>query len=64
MYGNFNMGAGFAIYLPARQVKRAQKIIRQHKLASWEAGRIEAGPKQVVIKPKNITFSEATLAVR
>lgn len=56
MYGTFNMGAGFAIYLPKDQVEKAQQIISDHSLKSWNAGRVEEGEKQVVIKPKNINF--------
>lgn len=72
MYGNFNMGAGFAIYLPADQVQKAQSIAQKHNLKSWNAGTVNTGPKQVVIKPKNtspersrrITFKVETLGVR
>lgn len=64
MYGNFNMGAGFAIYLPAKQVEKAQEIAKQHNLKSWNAGIVQAGPKQVIIKPKNITFADKTLDLR
>lgn len=64
MYGNFNMGAGFAIYLPANQVEKAQGIAAKNNLKSWNAGAIHEGPKQVVIKPENITFEAETLGVR
>lgn len=65
MYGNFNMGAGFALYIPEQFVNLAQQIIREkHHLNSWQAGVVEKGPKQVVIKPKNITYKGDTLGVR
>lgn len=64
MYGNFNMGAGFAIYLPADQVDKAQKIAEKHNLKSWNAGVVQEGTKQVIIKPKNITFGSETLGIR
>lgn len=64
MYGNFNMGAGFAIFLPEDQVKKAQEIINDHNLKSWKAGWLEKGEKQVIIKPKNITFKGESLGVR
>lgn len=64
MYGNYNMGAGYAIYLPANQAKRAQSIASECGLKAWIAGTVEAGPKQVVIKPKDIIFSADTLEVR
>lgn len=64
MYGNFNMGAGFAIYLPADQVEKAQSIITKYQLKSWDAGIVQDGPKQVVIEQKNITFGSETLGIR
>lgn len=64
MYGNFNMGAGFAIYLPADQAQNAIDIAAQHNLKAWIAGRVETGPKKVVIEPLDITFAEDELAVR
>lgn len=64
MYGNFNMGAGFAIYLPANQTEKAQEILTKNNLKSWKAGEVQSGPKQVVIKPKNITFTAKTLDLR
>ncbi len=64
MYGNFNMGAGFAIYVPADQAQQVVDLAAKQNLKAWLAGRVEAGPKQVVIKPKDITFGGDTLAVR
>lgn len=64
MYGNFNMGAGFAIYLPTSQVEKAQSIATKNNLKSWKAGTVEDGEKQVIIEPKNITFKKDSLGVR
>lgn len=64
MYGNFNMGAGFAIYLPSNQVEKAQEIAENLKFKSWAAGSIQEGPKQIIIKEKNITFKAESLSVR
>lgn len=65
MYGNFNMGAGFAIFIPEKDVELAQKIAREkHKLNSDNVGYVENGPRQVVIKPKGITFKGSSLGVR
>lgn len=64
MYGNFNMGSGYAIYLPADQVGNAQSIISKHNLKSWNAGVINKGPRQIIIKPKNITFAPESLNLR
>ncbi len=64
MYGNFNMGAGFAIYLPADQVTKTREIAQKQGLKSWHAGVVQNGPKQVIIQPKKIIFTADTLGVR
>lgn len=64
MYGNFNMGAGFAVYLPSEQAEQVVSAAQAQGLQAWVAGRVEAGPKQVVIEPNNITFAGDTLEVR
>ncbi len=64
MYGNYNMGAGYAIYLPASDATKAQKIAKELGLKSWLAGKVVEGARQVIIKPKNITFKGESLEVR
>ena len=64
MYGNFNMGAGFAVYLPPIQVEKAQEIAQKNNLKSWNTGVIQNGPKQVIIKDKNVIFGAISLGVR
>lgn len=64
MYGNFNMGAGFAIYLPQTQAEAVVSIAQAQGLQAWVAGNVAAGPKQVIIEPKAITFAADTLEVR
>lgn len=64
MYGNFNVGAGFAIYLPADQAQQVIDLAAKQGLKAWTAGTVQAGPKQVVIEPKNITFASESLEVR
>ena len=64
MYGNFNMGAGFALFVPPAEAKQIVRIAASVGLKAIIAGRVESGPKQVIIKPKNITFSAKTLEVR
>ncbi len=68
MYGNFNMGAGFALYVPARDVKKVLRVAREtagFEYAVTHAGYIEKSKvKKVVIRPENLEFSAETLAVR
>lgn len=64
MYGNFNMGAGFAIFLPFNQIEKAQNIAEKHNLKTWSAGVVQAGSKKIIIQPKNITFESDSLNLR
>ena len=64
MYGNFNMGAGFAIFVPQKDVMTVLGSAKKVGLKAWEAGQVEKGPKKVVIEPKNIVFEGDSLGVR
>jgi phosphoribosylformylglycinamidine cyclo-ligase len=64
MYGNFNMGAGYAVYMPADQAQQVVDIAAGLSLKAWIAGRVEKGSKQVVIEPREITFAADSLEVR
>jgi phosphoribosylformylglycinamidine cyclo-ligase len=64
-YGNFNMGAGFAIYVPAKEVPAVLEIAQTFPFKGISAGHIEQSDrKKVVITPKGVEFSGETLAVR
>lgn len=64
MYGNFNMGAGFAIYVPSSDAQKVVDVAAAAGFTAHIAGRVEDGPKQVSIIPKNIVFAGDTLEVR
>ena len=64
MYGNYNMGAGYAVYVPAEQAQSVVDVAAEQGLKAWVAGRVEQGSKQVVIEPKNIAFAGDSLEVR
>jgi phosphoribosylformylglycinamidine cyclo-ligase len=64
MYGTFNMGAGYAVYLPQAQATTVCEIAADHGLEAWHAGTVEVGPKQVIIEPLDLVFNAASLAVR
>ncbi len=59
-FGNLNMGAGFALFVPPEDVEHALRCCKR----AFVAGHIENGFKKVVIDPKNIEFDGSTLAVR
>ena len=64
MYGNFNMGAGFAIFLEEKYIEEAQKIAKKLKFKSWSAGYVEKGERQVIIVPKKLVYKGETLDLR
>lgn len=64
MYGNFNMGAGYAIYVPQEHAENVVEIAKKCGLHAQVAGQVTAGPKQVVIEPLGVTFAGDTLEVR
>ncbi len=63
-YGNLNMGAGFALYVPAGNVSKVILLAKELGQRAFLAGQVEAGEKQVVIRPKGLTYKADTLAVR
>ena len=63
-YGNINMGAGFAIFVPAREVSQVLNIAKKLEIKAYNSGVVESGEKQVIIKPKNIIFEKEALQVR
>jgi phosphoribosylformylglycinamidine cyclo-ligase len=64
MYGNFNMGAGFAIFANTKDAEKIVSIAEKNNLKAWKAGVVETGERQVVIKSKNIIFKGESLQVR
>ena len=64
-YGNFNMGAGFAIYVPESDVATVVDIAKGFPFAALHAGHVESSAtKRVVITPKGLEYSADTLGVR
>lgn len=63
-YGNFNMGAGFALYLPDAQVDKVVSIAKGLDLRAFKAGHVADGEKKVVIEPKNLVFKAESLDLR
>lgn len=64
MYGNFNMGAGFAIFVAPSDAQAIVDHAKKHNLQAIIAGTVETGERKVHIEPKNITFHSDTLEVR
>lgn len=63
-YATYNMGQDYVIFLPKKDVKKAQSIITKNKFESLDAGFVKKGPRQVIIKPKSLVFKSETLNLR
>ncbi|MFN6996927.1 MAG: AIR synthase-related protein [Aquincola tertiaricarbonis] len=63
-YSTLNMGAGFAIFVNAADADRVVQIAQAQGVPALVAGRVEAGPKQLLIEPLNITFGNDDLQLR
>lgn len=64
MYGNFNMGVGFALFVEAPQAEAVISLAKENGLKAIRGGTVKRGEKQVIIRPKNLTFTADTLEVR
>jgi len=63
-YGTFNMGAGFALFVAADEAERCVEVARQAGVEAWRAGRVEAGPKQLLIEPLGLEYGDDALKLR
>jgi phosphoribosylformylglycinamidine cyclo-ligase len=63
-YGTLNMGAGFALYLAAGDAARAVEIASGLGIPALVAGRVEAGPRRVLIEPLGVEFAGDELQLR
>jgi len=63
-YATLNMGAGFALFVGADDAERAAAVSRDHGVPAWVAGKVEAGPKRLVIEPLGITWEGDALQLR
>jgi phosphoribosylformylglycinamidine cyclo-ligase len=63
-YGTLNMGAGFALFVAAENAARTVEVARSCGIAAWDAGRVEAGAKELHIEPLGVRFSGESLQLR
>jgi len=65
MYGNFNMGAGFAIFVAEKDAEKVVGLATALGMESLIAGLVYSGDeKKVVILQKNLTYYGSSLGVR
>lgn len=63
-YGTLNMGAGFALFVPADDAERTVAVARRAGVQAWVAGNVQAGPKQLLIDPLGLRFGGDELSLR
>jgi len=63
-YSTFNMGGGYAVYIPKEEINETIKIAKKHKIRAFDVGTVEDGQKQVIIEPLNITYTSGSLHIR
>lgn len=64
MYGDYNMGAGFALFVPPKSVDKILTTVAKMSTKAIDAGYVEKGPRKVVIKPLDIEFKGGSLLIR
>jgi phosphoribosylformylglycinamidine cyclo-ligase len=63
-YSTLNMGAGFALFVDAKDAQRTVEIAEGLGIEATLAGCVQAGPKQLLIEPLGLQFSDADLQLR
>jgi phosphoribosylformylglycinamidine cyclo-ligase len=63
-YGTLNMGAGFALFVAAADAERCVEVARAQGVDALAAGRVEAGPKRLLVEPLGLQWGEADLHLR
>jgi len=64
MYGTYNMGMDYALFVTPEDVTKTLEIIKTNNFEGIDAGYIEQGERKVILKPKNIVFKAKTLDLR
>jgi phosphoribosylformylglycinamidine cyclo-ligase len=60
-YSTFNMGSGYALYCPVGTGEAIVGLASELGFTALVAGRVEQGPRQVVIEPAGVRFEDAEL---
>jgi phosphoribosylformylglycinamidine cyclo-ligase len=63
-YGTLNMGAGFALFVAPEDAERTVAVAAAQGIPALVAGRLEAGPKQLLIGPLGIRYGDDALQLR
>ncbi len=60
-YSTLNMGSGFAVYTAAGTGEQVVEIARGLSHEALVAGRVEDGPRQVIVEPIGVAYADAEL---
>jgi phosphoribosylformylglycinamidine cyclo-ligase len=60
-YSTLNMGSGFAVYTAAGTGKQVVEIAQGLGHKALVAGRVEEGPRQVIVEPIGVVYADAEL---
>jgi len=60
-YSTFNMGSGYALYCAPGAGQSIVRIAEQLGLSAIVAGRVEEGPRQVILEPVGVRFAGSEL---
>ncbi|WP_298829932.1 AIR synthase-related protein [uncultured Piscinibacter sp.] len=63
-YGTLNMGAGFALFVGADEAQRCVEIAAAQGVEAIVAGRVEAGPKRLIVEPLSLEWGDDALQLR
>jgi phosphoribosylformylglycinamidine cyclo-ligase len=63
-YATWNMGAGFAVYVPEAEAARVLEACATHGVVAWIAGRVENGSREVAIRPMHVRYEGQALDLR
>jgi phosphoribosylformylglycinamidine cyclo-ligase len=60
-YSTFNMGSGYALYCAAGVGRAVVRIAEELGFDAFVAGRVEEGPRQVILEPVDVCFASDEL---
>jgi phosphoribosylformylglycinamidine cyclo-ligase len=63
-YSTLNMGAGYALFVDADDAARCVEVAGALGVVATVAGRVEAGPKELLIEPLGVRFGGDDLQLR
>jgi phosphoribosylformylglycinamidine cyclo-ligase len=64
MYETYNMGQDYCLIISPKDVDKCLRIITKNKFKGINAGYVENGEKQVIIKERDLVYKGATLDLR